>query len=181
LTDGDFRHPDLIRWIIENRPQLIAAVLTALRAFIVQGKAKMPSTKSRFVEWGNLIGNALIWYGYRDPVLGCDGIKAEDPVKEAMSEVVRLWFRNFQRKPVRAADLVGCPEIREAIAGAEGLLRVQDVSTQVASGYIKRMVGVRLGGVFGVEQVAQSSARRYAKRWRLVQVIPDGDLPDIGL
>jgi hypothetical protein len=181
LTDGDFRHADLIRWIFENRPQLIAAVLTALRAFIVHGKDKMPSTKSRFVEWGNLIGNALIWYGYADPVLGCEGIKAEDPVKEAMAEVARLWFDNFRRKPVRAADLAGCPEICAVIAGAEGLLRVQDVSVQVASSYIKRMVGVRLGGVFGVEQVAQSSTRRYTKRWRLVQVIPDGQLPDIGL
>jgi hypothetical protein len=181
LTDGDFRHADLIRWIFENRPQLIAAVLTVLRAFIVHGKDKMPSTKSRFVEWGNLIGNALIWYGYADPVLGCEGIKAEDPVKEAMAEVVRLWFDNFRRKPVRAADLAGCPEICAVIAGAEGLLRVQDVSVQVASSYIKRMVGVRLGGVFGVEQVAQSSTRRYTKRWRLVQVIPDDQLPDIGL
>jgi hypothetical protein len=93
LTDGDFRHRFPIDWIIKNRPRLIAAVLLALRAFIVHGEDRMPPTVSRFPEWGSLIGNALIWYGYPDPTRGGDAIREEDPVKEAMRTVVRRAAR----------------------------------------------------------------------------------------
>jgi hypothetical protein len=43
---------------------------------------------SRFPEWGKLIGNALIFYGYPDPTRGGYAIREADPVKEAMRDVV---------------------------------------------------------------------------------------------
>jgi hypothetical protein len=177
LTDGDFKHPHLIDWIIENRPRLIAAVLIALRAFIVHGKAGMPPTISRFPEWGSLIGNALIWYGYADPTQGGDAIREADPVKEAMRGVVRSWLRNFRRDSVTAGDLVSCPDMREAI-GAAVALRERDVSAMKAAYYVKRMIGVSLDQPYIVARVPDERVRRHEARWRLVQATPDELLPD---
>jgi hypothetical protein len=174
LADGDFRHPHLIPWIIEHRPRLIAAVLTALRAFIVHGKASMPSTTSRFVEWGNLIGNALIWYGYPDPVRGGDGLREADPVKEAMREVVRPWAKLCGYDPVTAADLLKHEEIRKAIGSAIGARSLLDVSPIAATGYIKKLVGVNLDMSSKVEALPARPGRRYAQQFKLTE-------PDIGL
>jgi hypothetical protein len=177
LTDGDFKHPFLIDYIIENRPKLIAAVLTALRAFILHGQRDMPPTISRFPEWGSLIGNALIWYGYADPTRGGDAIRAADPVKEAMRDVVRAWSRNFRRKAVTAADLVSCPAVRETIGSAINE-RERDVSAHMASIYVKKMTGVGLDQAYMVASVPELPGRRRAARWHLVQTTPDELLPD---
>jgi hypothetical protein len=177
LTDGDFKHPHLIDWIIENRPRLIAAVLTALRAFIVHGKDGMPPTVSRFPQWGGLIGNALIWYGYADPTRGGDAIREADPVKEAMRGVVRSWLRNFRRDSVTAADIVSCPDMREVI-GAANDWRERDVSAIRAAHYIKKMIGVSLDQPYIVERMPERAGRRYEARWRLAQATADELLPD---
>jgi hypothetical protein len=178
LADGDFRHPLLIDWIIENRPKLIAAVLTALRVFIVHGKDGMPPTVSRFPEWGSLIGNALIWYGYPDPTRGGDAIRQADPVKEGMRDVVRLWSRIFRRDAVTVADLCSRSEIKEAI-GAAVNERANDVTTHKAAGYIKRMIGVNLDQPYSVALIPEApGSRRRAARWQLVQTTADELLPD---
>jgi hypothetical protein len=175
LADGDFKHPNLIDWIIENRPKLIAAVLTALRAFIIHGHKDAKPTISRFPEWGNLIGNALIWYGYADPTRGGDAIRAADPVKEAMRGVVRAWGRQFGDAAVTAAQLVSSPEVREAIAGATKK-REQDITAHNAPAYIKKLIGVNLDLPSTVEAVPGPRSR--AQRWRLVQTERERMLPD---
>jgi putative DNA primase/helicase len=163
LTDGDFRHPMLIDWIIENRPALIAAALTALRAFILHGRDSMPSTKSRFVQWGNTIGNALIWYGYQDPVRGGDGLRASDPVREAMREVMKAWKSRAKFQAVTAAELLGHDTVKAAIAGAMGVREI-DLTPIKAASYINKMVGVNLGGVWRVKvqpQIGYRSTRKW--------------------
>lgn len=167
LADNEFRHPDLIEWIIENRPALIAAVLTALRAFIIHGQASAKPTISRFPEWGSLIGNALIWYGFPDPTRGGDVLRDADPVKEAMRTVVQQWRHHFKLDPVSAADLAGSPAMREAIGAAKGL-RQGDVSAHAVSGYVKKMIGVGLDLPYTVAAIPQPPGRRYATRWHLV-------------
>ena len=177
LRDGDFKHPNLIDYVIENRPQLIGAVLTALRAFIVHGQADMPPSISRFPEWGRLIGNALIWYGYRDPTRGGDAVRQNDPVKEAQGDVMRQWRRLFRRTPVTSAELCAPPEMRETFGAALGK-RPNDLSSKEVSGYVKKMVGVRLDQPNVVEALPQRSGHHAPKRWRLVQAMPDELLPD---
>ena len=177
LKDGDFRHPNLINYVIENRPKLIAAVLTALRAFIIHGQGEMPPSISRFPEWGRLIGNALIWYDYADPTRGGDALRQSDPVKEAQRDVMRQWLRIFRRHPVAAADLCSRPEMRAAIGSLLGK-RPQALSSHEVSGYVTKMVGVQLDQPYIVETLPRQSGHHAPKRWRLVQVIADDLLPD---
>lgn len=178
LADGAFTHPDLIEWVIANRPQLIAHVLTALRAFIIHGKASALPTISRFPEWGNLIGGALLAYGYKDPTRGGDTLRVANPVHEAMRDVVRLWHSEFKLGSVTAAQLCSSPRIREAMAAAKQV-RGTDLSSVAAAGYIKKMEGVDLNMPYAVELMSRLSNRHEAARWRLVLTgIPEAAEPE---
>ena len=172
LMAGAFRHPSLIPWIIQNRPKLISAVLTALRAFVLHGRAKADPTISRFPEWGALIGNALIWYGYPDPTRSGDEIRKIDPVHEAMRDVIRAWMQSFPADAmgvgpaVTAATLLGSPTVKEAISAATKV-RQQDLNSMLVAGYVRRMVGVlRLELPYRVVD-AGGDGHAKARMWRL--------------
>jgi len=65
-----FAHPHLFPWILENRPRLVVAALTILRAFarfgghLHEGKAW-----GSFEAWSRLIPGAIVYAGGADPML----------------------------------------------------------------------------------------------------------------
>ena len=63
-----FRHPNLIAWATENRPTLLGAVFTILRAYIAAGRPNLglPAWGS-FEEWSDLVRNAIVYAGLPDP------------------------------------------------------------------------------------------------------------------
>jgi hypothetical protein len=66
----DFLHEDLGAWVRAERPRLVAAALTILRAYAVKGfpDAKLPRWGS-FEAWSRLIPGALVFAGGEDPML----------------------------------------------------------------------------------------------------------------
>jgi len=59
-----FRHPNLIPWVKEERPRLVCAALTLLRAFIVAGKPDVGIKPwGSFEEWTSLVARAIVWAG----------------------------------------------------------------------------------------------------------------------
>lgn len=66
---NDFRHPDLLGWVRDNRPRLAVAALTILRAFFV---AKRPPQAGgewgSFESWSALVRDAIVWAGAADPL-----------------------------------------------------------------------------------------------------------------
>lgn len=56
---ADFRHPDLARWVRDNRADLLAAVLTLWRAWIAAGKPRSAVTMGSFERWASVIGGVL--------------------------------------------------------------------------------------------------------------------------
>ncbi len=63
-----FRHPDLLRWIREERPRLIAAALTILRAFHVAGRPDQGlASWGSYEAWSDAIRQPLVWVGLGDP------------------------------------------------------------------------------------------------------------------
>jgi hypothetical protein len=63
----DFRHPDLLQWVGENRSRLLAAALTILRAYCAGG---YPDLELRpwgsFEGWSRLVRSAIVWAGLPD-------------------------------------------------------------------------------------------------------------------
>ena len=65
---SDFRRPNLLAWVGENRLKLLAAALTILRAYVVAGRPDMKLTAwGSFEGWSALVRSAVVWVGLDDP------------------------------------------------------------------------------------------------------------------
>ena len=91
---------NLREWIPANRPALVSAGLTALRAYITVGQ---PSVNIKplgsYEVWSGLVRSALIWLGEADPLLGRDEIEAFDPVKTKLRALILAWYHTFGTAP----------------------------------------------------------------------------------
>lgn len=92
--DG-FRHPQLLRWVAEERPRLLAAVLTVFRGYHVAGRpfpSSGASSWGSFDAWSQLVRGALIWLGEKDPGLARGALDdAADSDKSVLAELVYGW------------------------------------------------------------------------------------------
>ncbi|MEK0430304.1 MAG: hypothetical protein RL139_108, partial [Gemmatimonadota bacterium] len=66
----DFRHPHLFDWIMSERPRLVVAALTVLRAFTrFNGHLHDGKAWGSFEAWSRLIPGAIVYAGGADPML----------------------------------------------------------------------------------------------------------------
>lgn len=64
----NFKHPNLLAWVSENRPRLVMAALTILRAYCAAGKPTMAFKPwGSFDGWSRLVRSAIVWAGLADP------------------------------------------------------------------------------------------------------------------
>ena len=90
---------------LNNRAELVVAVLTAIRAYICSRK-RMPCTPyNDFKDWSRMIREALLWYGEPDPVLTAKEVKDEDPGKEEHWNIIYQWYKTFGHIPHTLADV----------------------------------------------------------------------------
>jgi hypothetical protein len=62
-----FKHPDLREWVRAERPRLVRAALTVLRAFCVAGRPALGLRAwGSFEQWSELVRGAVAWLGCED-------------------------------------------------------------------------------------------------------------------
>ena len=96
----DFAHEDLLSWVCQERPRLVVAALTLLRAYVVAGapKQNIPQYGS-FEAWSALVRSVLVWAGEPDPNLGRLTIEAEsDPEYERLRDMLQAWHQCFGKE-----------------------------------------------------------------------------------
>jgi hypothetical protein len=54
-----FRHPDLEKWVLDNRTSLIKAILTLIRAWFAAGQPKADLHRGSFDDWAQTTGGIL--------------------------------------------------------------------------------------------------------------------------
>lgn len=65
---SDFRHPDLLGYVRQNRAKLIQAALTMLRGYCAAGKPVVGLPRwGSFDAWSRIIRPCLVWSGLPDP------------------------------------------------------------------------------------------------------------------
>jgi len=169
LAERKFEHPDIVAYTIKHRPMLVAAILTALRCYLVHG-TEVEKDRDRFPQWSKLIRSALMWYGHADPLRGGDALRRDDPTKEAQRQVLRQWWIKFRDAPMLARDLARDAEVKDVLA--EGLnIRPADVNGIRTGRYIDKIINVRLG--LPVEVIVQDAGVKHARKYRL-QLKPSG-------
>ena len=98
---------NLYDWIPANRPALIQAGLTVLRAYIVAGKPKQPIKNfARFEDWSGLVRSALVWLGEADPLTGREQLEDGDPVRVKLRALLVAWFATFKTAPATSKEAV---------------------------------------------------------------------------
>ena len=106
---GGYLHPRLREWVAAERPRLVAAALTVLRAWFLAGRPKMGAkTKASFEEWSDVIPHAILWAGGPD-VGACSPSQAaedEDPLKAALRALLDGWGRFCGPEGMTARALV---------------------------------------------------------------------------
>jgi hypothetical protein len=98
--------------VMVDRPGLVVAALTALRAY----KLASPIKLTPFGSFGDYdwVRGCLVWCGYEDPAKTRDTILSADPHKSELAEVMALWDVAHSEKCKTVADLqtgkMGGPE-----------------------------------------------------------------------
>jgi hypothetical protein len=117
----NFQHPQLLHWVQRERPRLVTAALTILRAFFVAGcPGQSTAPIGSFESWSHRIREALIWAGEADPAAGRASLTVQDnPELAAFAHMLDCWDDCFEDKPRSLAD--AAREIRQqaVLAGPE--------------------------------------------------------------
>lgn len=155
-----------------SRPQLVAAVLTLLRAHAVAGwpQADLAPFGS-FEAWSRVVRAALVWAGEEDPLLGRQPVLAADSEQDLFRVFISSWSELYGDKPmsVRAA-LAGAHE--RGCEAAEALrVTAEELTEETDSARQRRLMGLRIAKsagrvVAGLRFVAGTMSAG-TKRWRV--------------
>ena len=162
---GDWRHPNLLAWVRNQRAEIVAAVLTLARAWHLARRPYNGPTLGRYEQWAHVVGGIL-------EVAEIDGFLANqhdfyeraDRQSTLWREFVEAWWERHGREP---------DEVRVLFEVADGLL---DLGTpgdpdkrRAKLGYLLRARRDRVVGRLRVEQATMSGGHR---RWTLREVTP---------
>jgi hypothetical protein len=142
-----FTHARLLDYTRANRPALVAAALTVLRAYFVAGCPRQGlSEYGSFEAWSDLIRHALVWAGEPDPCEGRAHIVAEsDTGHEALATLLHCWFKCYETRAVTLKTIFQDIECR-AVKDVAELTPSNDWNAlaEALSAYDERSDGRRL-------------------------------------
>src|SRR5262249_55636573 len=101
--DAQCEHPeqrqfpgDLIQYVRTNRTSLIAAALTALRAWHVSGQTlDAGKLLGSFEDWSYRVRGPLLWLNRADPCETVLTVKESDPRRLALATVLAQWRQHL--------------------------------------------------------------------------------------
>jgi hypothetical protein len=111
----DFKHADLLGYVGDHRPELLAAALTILRGYYCAGRPDMElSAWGSFEGWSRLVCSAVAWVGLPDP--GETRIQLQDhadTAAESMGLLLDCWEQlDRERRGMTGSEV--CERIRSA-------------------------------------------------------------------
>jgi hypothetical protein len=118
---------DLKTEVPKRRPQLVAAGLTILRAFIVAGRpgADRLSSFGSFEDWSRLVRGALVWLGEADPCDSRELVREDDSELQDFAALLMAihrskigWFKVDSL--LRASESIRIDDAIEAAQSDEG-------------------------------------------------------------
>ncbi len=105
---GEWRHPDLLGWVREHRPELVWACLTLWQAWLAAGRPLWRAeTMGSYERWAQVMGGVL-------EVAGIPGLLGNREAMWAATEtelpelrvLAENWWGQFGDQPVRVLDLL---------------------------------------------------------------------------
>jgi hypothetical protein len=172
--ESTFRH-SLPLWAIQHRGELLAAILTLVRAWVAEGRppAKTP-TIGGFTAWAKAVGAILVHAGvagFLDNVI--ESYEDLDEDAAAWEAFLAEWSRTFGNKPVTVAAVEA--EMRAKTSGLRKVVPREldlalDGQLAKALGYALRKRADQVIGDFKITQAGKHPHMKVA-RWRVMRVM----------
>lgn len=88
-----FKYPDLTAYVRQNRPRLLVALLTMLRAYACAGfPQRVVRPYGSYEGWSNLVRQCVMWLGMADPCQGRDRLVLfSDTTAESLARLIDAW------------------------------------------------------------------------------------------
>jgi len=175
--DSGTERPELRRFDVDlrvlsraERPKLLVACLTILRAHHISGRPGMDlSTWGRFEVWSAWVRAALVWLGEPDPLETTEELAQRDPIRENLRIIMSAWIVRFGQMPIslnfaiREAVEID-PVLREAFEEVAGD-RSGRISPRILSWFFRRHNDRVVDGMLLKKEEAKSTQ---AVRWMVV-------------
>jgi hypothetical protein len=175
-----FARPDLVREVLEERGQYVAAALTIVRAWIEAGRPKSAGRAlAGFSDWSDYCRQPLLWLGLPDPTASVFEAMAEDPDRDTLARLLVAWESRFGKAPTMVRDAVkqssfyssddDLSEVLRDIADERG-----EINRRKLGWWIRRHEGRVVDG----RRFARAPGNRSAERWRVEPVLPVSTVVD---
>jgi putative DNA primase/helicase len=137
---------DLKEYVMAHRAELLGAALTIPLGYLTAG-APSRWSPSRFHAWDRLVRAPLQWLGCPDPLATQEEMRAVDPVRTSLLEMLQAWGDVFGDRPATVA---------EAINAASGPLQIGHPGLAAA---IEQAGARDRGGAFNARSLGRWLAR----------------------
>ncbi|HEY4563150.1 MAG TPA: primase alpha helix C-terminal domain-containing protein, partial [Thermoanaerobaculia bacterium] len=143
---------DLLKECRQDRPALVAAALTLLRAYVVADFPRVAGCErpfGSFEQWERWVRFPLVWAGAADPVLALEKTQAGDEERVTLGELLGRLHEAFASARFTAKAAIetskGDDELAAALLGvARG--KTGEISPERLGRYLKANVGRVTGG-----------------------------------
>lgn len=176
-ADDQYLHPRLREWTWENRPQLLSAFLTLIRAwFQAERVPHVRADFGSFEDWQRIVGGILAYAGMNDFLTNRNEFRAQSNYAEQHWIQHMHWLahtfgdESFTTREVRT-------QAQAAPQWFEGPPGLEDVSPPSFSRELGRAYGKRLGvWCDGLRMVKVGTAHAGANKYKILEI--DNETPD---
>jgi hypothetical protein len=107
---SDFKHPKLIKWVLETRGNILAAVITIARAWLLSGKP-LPASNvphvGMYEDWRDRIGGILEFAGFTGFLDNLEKMYEEMDVDTGeWIGFTDVWYKIWNTRPTTTSELV---------------------------------------------------------------------------
>jgi putative DNA primase/helicase len=170
-----FRYPDLVGYVRQRRAQLVAALLTLVRAWVAAGRPRSSVSLGSFQEWVDVVGGVLDLVGIKGFLGNLDRMyeqsDVETPQWSAFLVAWRGWFADRAVTASAVIDAMNGPEpgqtllrevVPDEVSGVRPEQRTRALGTALAHRVDRRY------GPLGLRIVRVGTEHR-AVRWKAIE------------
>jgi hypothetical protein len=180
------QHPDLLRWVSENRGALVRALLIIARAWFAAGKppaAGVPRLGS-FEAWAEIVGGMVAFAGIPGFLGNLEALyeKADEGGAE-WEGFLSAWWAAYGEEPVTVAELSSKIEEVDELRGAlpPDLAEVLDKGQGSFSRRLGKALSSRAGTRYGEEElhVVKAGEKKRAVKWKAQKGSQEGEFTSL--
>ena len=162
---GGFQYPHLLDHVRRNRPQLLLAALTLLRAFLHESPLVALPSFGSFEAWSDLVRACLVWLGEADPCAGMVRIREEgDPDRERLECLLVAWHVVFGEEAITTRQVINRAQSEGDLADALPSPKGGSTTPSSLGYYLRRHRGRIVGGL---RLDAEGADRKGVQLWQV--------------